>query len=230
MLGPKCSDSYARSSWWPARTDCFLHPPLLLLCDFSRILPASNRASMSERGCEVPSWWLALNSCNDFIHHMESRSALLSYQSDVSAGGCRNQGGKKKKKSEAPSHICSLCFHSGQTGKVRWKVRLLGDKLELSAPSLSDFLVQREALMAFLLSFLFLCNGLLESSFPLASLVCEHLTDGGFSFCGLGHLSCSVKVEGPCVRLCIPWVFPPATHCPKRWRGQCLQNDTVQAA
>lgn len=118
MLGPKCSDSYARSSWWPARTDCFLHPPLLLLCDFSRILPAFKRASMSERGCEVPSWWLALNSCNDFIHHMESHSALLSYQSDVSKGGCRNQGGKKNPRPHLTSAASLFPQRTDREGQV----------------------------------------------------------------------------------------------------------------
>lgn len=58
---------------------------------------------------------------------------------------------REEKKIRGPiSHLQPLCFHSGQTGKVRWKVRLLGDKLENWALSLGDFLVQREVLMALL--------------------------------------------------------------------------------
>lgn len=79
----------------------------------------------------------------------------------MSEGGCRNQGGKKKKKDPRPHLTSAASLFPRQTdregqveGETAW------DKLEHWALSLSDFLGLKESVDGFACVFLFLCNGL----------------------------------------------------------------------
>lgn len=49
---------------------------------------------------------------------MESHSALLSYQSDVSKGGCRNQGGKKNPRPHLTSAASLFPQRTDREGQV----------------------------------------------------------------------------------------------------------------
>lgn len=162
-------------------------------------------------------------TCNRILHCCHTKVMWVRVDVEI-------REAKKKKRSEAPPHICSLSVSTadrqGRSGR-RWDCLGQAGALGSVLKWLSGF--KRKRWWLCLCLFVFVQWIILVFLPPGQSSV---WASDWWRVLLLWPEPFVLQCQGrrPCVRLCIPWVLPPATHCPKRWRGQCLRNDTVQAA